>query len=107
MESTKRYHYDIIMTAPIGDKKGVLKVNIINNKIEGSLAVMKNENYFCGSIKSNGSCEVMGNIKTLTGTVEYHGEGYLDMQTVTLVLNAGNNSLVVTGKAIYEGGSKG
>ncbi|MGN1133889.1 MAG: hypothetical protein ACI4RN_05465 [Oscillospiraceae bacterium] len=106
MDSIKRYNYNIIMAAPIGDKKGTLKVEIIDNKLEGSLVIMKNENYFYGSIKSNGSCEVMGDIKTLTGTVEYQGEGYLDMQTVTLVLNAGSNSLIITGKASDEGGSK-
>ena len=106
MEKIKVYRYEIVLSAPIGDKKGFFTVDIIQDKIEGSLIIMSNKNYFCGTIKSNGSCEISGYIKTLTGIVDYHGSGYLDEENLTLVLNTGNRKLIVSGKALSKGGSR-
>lgn len=103
-ENKQVLRYDVTLAAPIGDKKGELTVNIANDVIEGELLVMNSRNYFCGSIGVDGSCEISGNIKTLNADLEYSGSGYLNAETVTLILNTGNRKLLVTGKRSNEGG---
>lgn len=105
MEKIKSRKYNIVLSAPIGDKKGVLNAHIFQDRLEGELIIMKNENYFCGTIQKNGSCEISGHIKTLSGIVDYSGTGYLDSKTVTLVLNTRNRNLIVTGEIQDKGGN--
>ncbi|MGN0607486.1 MAG: hypothetical protein ACI4JM_13290 [Oscillospiraceae bacterium] len=102
MKNIKRFQYKIVLSTSIGDKNGIMTADIVNDKLEGNLIVMKNENYFCGNIKPNGSCEISGCIKTLIGTVSYNGEGYIDEQSATLVLNTGKRKFVVSGKALIK-----
>lgn len=102
MGNIKSCQYEIVLSTPIGDKKGILTVNIVHDRIEGNLIVMKNENYYCGRIKPDGSCEISGRIRTLIGVVDYHGEGYIAEQTVTLVLNTGKRKFVVSGKTLKK-----
>lgn len=102
MENIKSYQYEIILSAPIGDKKGYLTVNIAQGKLDGNLIVMKNKNYFSGIIKPNGNCEISGSIKTLIGSVDYHGEGYVDEQTAMLILNAGKRKLIISRKLLTK-----
>ncbi|MGN0632687.1 MAG: hypothetical protein ACI4JW_02350 [Oscillospiraceae bacterium] len=103
MDNIRNFEYEIVLSAPIGNKKGILSVNIARDKLEGDLIIMKNENHFCGSVKPDGSCVISGGIKTLIGAVDYHGEGYIDEQTVTLVLNTGKRKFVVSGNRLIKG----
>ena len=80
MVNIKKYQYEILLSTLIGNKNGILSVAVMQDKLEGSLIIMKNENHFCGTIKPDGSCEISGSIKTLTGSVDYHGDGYIDQQ---------------------------
>lgn len=105
MSDTKTLRYKVTLFAPIGDKNGELAVRAAGEQVEGELMVMQNKNYFCGSIKSDGSCMVSGNIRTLNDNVEYTASGYITPQAVTLVLYAGRKRLLVTGEAINEGGN--
>ena len=105
MNDTKTLKYKVTLFAPIGDKNGELAVRIVGEQVEGELIVMHNHNYFCGSIRNDGSCEISGNIKTLSENVEYTASGYIRPQAVTLVLYAGGKKLLVTGEAINEGGN--
>lgn len=102
MVNIKKYQYEILLSTLIGNKNGILSVAVMQDKLEGSLIIMKNENHFCGTIKPDGSCEISGSIKTLTGSVDYHGDGYIDQQIVTLVLNTGKRKLFVSGKPLIK-----
>jgi hypothetical protein len=102
MENIRSFQYEIVLSTSIGDKKGIITINTVQDKLEGNLIIMKHKNYFCGTIKPNGSCEISGSIRTLIGTVDYHGEGYIDQQTVTLILNTGKRKFVVSGKALTK-----
>lgn len=100
----EKLRYDIVLSAPIGDKKGTLEAEIDGERLEGRLIIMRNENYFCGTIGENGGCEISGRIKTLTGNVAYIGKGRLGGGSLALVLDTGKRKLVVTGEIGGKGG---
>ena len=101
---TKNLKYNCILSAPIGDKKGIFTAKIIDDKIEGNLHIMKYDNYFCGKIDNTGHCSISGNLKTLPKTLSYEASGYMDENVVTLTLDIGKRKLVLTGKKAVEGG---
>ncbi|MGN0575745.1 MAG: hypothetical protein ACI4J2_06905 [Ruminococcus sp.] len=102
MNSIRNYRYSIVLSTPIGEKKGIMTFDTFHDKIDGSLFIMRNENYFCGIIKSDGKCNISGSIKTLAGNVNYHAEGYIDEYTVTLVLNTGKRKFIISGELLQK-----
>lgn len=104
MDKIKIYKYDIVLTAPIGDRKGTLTAEIINSKLEGNLFIMKHDNYFCGTIDNYGRCSISGSIKTLPKIVSYDGSGFMDGENLTLTLNIGSRKLIMTGTHASERG---
>lgn len=102
MEVNQNYRYDILLSAPIGDKKGVLTINIFQDKLNGDLVLMKHKNHISGTIDQNGKCIISGTIKTLTKIINYNGSGYIDEQVATLILNTSGGNLIISGKAVKE-----
>lgn len=106
MNKPKTYNYNILLSAPIGKKSGTMTAVVIDGKLEGLLRIMKNENYYNGQIDEKGNCEISGNIKTLMGTVEYSGTGYLNHTSIELCLNTGKIKLKISGVSESKGGGK-
>ena len=103
MNERKHLKYNIVMNTTIGDKIGTLFAKIADDTLECVIIVMKNENYFSGTIDSYGKFKIHGHLKTLTNNIDCKGEGYLDDSTITFTLNAEGRNLIVTGTSIVQG----
>lgn len=103
MSKTKKYQYSILLSAPIGDRKGFVIVKIFGNQIEGNLAVMSHDNHFCGKRKNDGTFEIAGCIRTLAGIVDYHGSGFLDENGLSFLLETERQKMILTGKILNIG----
>lgn len=98
MEKAITYQYDIVLNAPIGEKKGVIKAHVFDEKIEGEIMIMRHSNYFSGTISKDGCCEIYGSIKTLLGSISYSGCGTFSHDEINLRLNTENTVMTVCGK---------
>lgn len=103
MSISKKYRYKIVLSAPIGDKEGFLTAEISNNKIEGKLTVMNRSNYFYGKIKDDGICEITGSISTLMRVINYRGNGSIDENNLSFLLETGCQKMILTGKILNIG----
>ena len=103
MNEQKHLKYNIVLNTTIGNKIGKMYAKIIDDTLECVIIVMKNENYFSGTIDSYGKFKIYGHLKTLTNNIDCNGEGYLDDSSITFKLNAEGRNLIVTGTSVVQG----
>ncbi len=104
MNERKQLKYNIVLNTNIGNKIGTLSAKINDDTLECVIAVMKNENYFSGTINSYGKFKIQGHLKTLTNNINCKGEGYLDDSSITFTLNAEGRDLIVSGTSVVKAG---
>ncbi|MGN1404186.1 MAG: hypothetical protein ACI4XB_07685 [Ruminococcus sp.] len=104
MGNQEFYQYNIVLSAPIGDKIGTLSAEVQDGNVQGILSVMEHENPFHGTVDAKGNCEISGTLKTLLRSVAYQGTGFLDSKEITLCLEIKKRTLLLTGTAIHYGG---
>lgn len=100
------YSYKIIMDTQLGSKYGTMLLKIEDNKIEGNMCILANEELIHGEMLGNGMCRLRGRIVTLMRTVEYTAEGYLDDKKIDLILHGERNNFHISGivSQLEEGG---
>ncbi|MGN1482047.1 hypothetical protein [Porcipelethomonas sp.] len=106
MENIKTNKYEIVLSSPIGDKKGMLTTEISGDKINGIINIMKYDNFFSGNVDEEGNCHISGALKTIIRNTEYKATGFLDSDKITLVLETDKRKLILTGTALISGGDK-
>ncbi len=104
MNVRKHLKYNIVLNTNIGNKIGTLSAKITDDTLECVIIVMKNENYFSGTINSYGKFKIHGHLKTLTNNINCKGEGYLDDSSITFTLNAEGRNLIVSGTSVMKAG---
>lgn len=104
MNVRKYLKYNIVLNTNIGNKIGTLSAKITDDTLECVIIVMKNENYFSGTINSYGKFKIHGHLKTLTNNINCKGEGYLDDSSITFTLNAEGRNLIVSGTSVVKAG---
>ena len=104
MNELKHLKYNIVLNTTIGNKIGKMSAKIADDTLECVIIVMKNENYFSGTINSYGKFKIHGHLKTLTNNIDCDGEGYLDDSSITFKINAEGRNLIVTGTSVVKVG---
>ncbi len=104
MDVGKHLNYNIVLNTTIGNKTGTLSAKIADDALECVIEVMKNKNFFSGTIDSYGKFKMSGHLKTLTDNIKCKGEGYLDYSSITFTLNAEGRNLIVTGTSVVKAG---
>lgn len=69
--------YNISLSTNMGIKKGTMSIEVQNEKIEGILEIMQNENYFFGTFTDRRTFTFEGMLKTFSSFVEYVAQGYI------------------------------
>ncbi len=104
MRKQELYLYNITLSAPIGNKVGILSAEVQESRVQGILSIMEHDNPFIGTIDEEGNCEISGTLKTMLKNVAYRGIGFFDSKEVTICLKIKKRVLVLTGTAINSGG---
>ncbi len=94
------YTYDVIMRTQIGNRKGQLRVNKKQEKINGFLKILGHENPVVGTVAQDGVYALKGELITLVRTIPFVAQGYADEKTVCLTLHCPDNTFYITGTAI-------
>jgi len=97
-----QYTYDIVLSTPLGQRRGTMTMSIGGQKIEGVFDIMRNRNPFWGQMGENGDFRIQGRLITLVRTIEYTACGHLDRETVELTLQEKRGRLHVSGTASGE-----
>lgn len=95
----KLYEYEIVLSTPIGDRKGVLSIKIDNDRLEGVLSVLEQNNDVSGRINTEGICFMEGGIKTIVQTIPFQAEGELNDQSIHLVLHTVKDNMMIIGQS--------
>ena len=93
------YAYDIVLQAPLGDRRGVLELVIQDKKVNGTLDALGYKTICSGVIDSEGNCSLQGSIKTFMSEFDYTGIGYVDNTRVDIKLSNSRNSFRLLGTA--------
>lgn len=99
------FKYEIVLIAVIGDRHGTLSADITDNRINGVIHVMDQDNHFSGTVDEKGNCNISGTIKTLLRNAEYTAEGFLDKSRITLSLDINGKKMIIAGTAADNGGN--
>lgn len=94
------YTYHIVMQTPLGEKKGIIHLNINIDRVTGCLNILGKENVFTGEIDIDGKCNLNGSIETIVSTFTYAAEGYIDKETINLTLYGSKDVFNVSGTAL-------
>ena len=93
------YIYDIVLQTPLGEKKGIVSLDINNARVCGCLSILGKENAFTGDIDINGRCNLNGYIETIVSTFQYTAEGYINNEIINLTLYGRQEVFHISGTA--------
>lgn len=94
--------YKIEMKTPIGIRHGTMYVKITGNEIRGYLDLMEHSEPFYGNVNKNGTCNIQGNIITLTKTIAYHAVGEMTKEDISLEVHTKQDTFYIVGKEEYN-----
>lgn len=89
--------YDIVMSTPIGKRKGTLILNITGNIFTGIMHILGSNNNIKGSLNNDGTCLFSGSFATRFHSYNYKGDGLIMTDSILLNLVVFNRTYVVTG----------
>lgn len=90
--------YKIEMKTPIGIRYGTMYVQTTGNEIKGYLDLMEHSEPFYGNVNKNGTCNIQGNIITLTKTIAYHAVGEMTKEEISLEVHTKQDTFYIVGK---------
>ena len=93
--------YKIEMKTPI-IRNGTMFVQITGNEIRGNLDLMEHSQPFYGNVNKNGTCNIQGNIITLTKTIAYHAIGEMTKEKISLKVYTNQDTFYIAGKEEYN-----
>lgn len=98
--------YEIIMQTPLGEKHGIMQIEICQSKVSGYIEILKNKESFQGQIDENGVCLLYGRIVTLVQKINFTAFGIANEKEVNLVLHGEgqNDTFHITGKTFSQEG---
>ncbi len=102
----KTIKYNIRMYTPIGVKTGIMFATMNEDKISGTIELLKHTEPFNGSIAENGECEISGRIISLMRAIEYIASGQITPTSVQLLARGERNTFKITGEVIEAEGEK-
>ena len=94
------YTYSIVMQTPLGEKSGILHLNINNERASGWLNVLGKKNLFTGEIDHDRKVILRGSIETIVSTVEYTAKGYIHDEAINLNLYGRQAVFNISGTAL-------
>lgn len=96
--------YDILMSTPLGQKKGELKAKIENGKLTGFLSLFGNTELIEGTVDEHGNCSLKGKFITLMKSVDFTADGTIDMDIMRLALKGERGYYEIMGQLRKPGG---
>ena len=91
--------YRICLSAPLGDRTGIMVIHEDAGKVDGTLNVMNKENRFSGILSADGQLTLSGVIQTLVSTVRYTAAGTISGRKILLNLKTASGAYYpVTGE---------
>lgn len=91
--------YNVVMQTPLGNRRGVMTVQIAGRDVSGTLALFGHSQPFTGSIAADGQCTISGSFVTLLRTVQFSAVGTLTHGSVSLRMQGERNVFLLTGAA--------
>ncbi|WP_099468732.1 hypothetical protein [Konateibacter massiliensis] len=92
-------NYKVILETPLGNRNGILELNISKTKIDGYLYIFKNREPVTGELSSDGSCRLRGKFVTLMSEFYYEATGRIDCDYVDLILHGRSSVFQMKGIA--------
>ena len=86
--------YDILLSTPLGKKRGELTAKVENGKLVGYLSLLGHTEPIDGSVDENGNCELKGKLITLLNTIPFTADGMIKQDSLRLRVRGG--------RGIYE-----
>lgn len=79
--------YDIEVKVPLGIRKGSMKLEVLDDKINGWMQLFGNVTTFTGCIE-NGQIHITGTLQTRIRTISYRGSGAKKADEIHLQLRS-------------------
>lgn len=98
-----RYVYRIVMDVPIGERRGMMAVNTVGNKIDGCIEILGHSEAFSGVIDGEGNCCIGGRLNTLMNTIPFIAEGIVRADRVHLFIHRKQDVFEIFGDACSDG----
>lgn len=76
--------YDILLSTPLGKKRGELTAKVENGKLVGYLSLLGHTEPIDGSVDENGNCELKGKLITLLNTIPFTADGTIKRDSLRL-----------------------
>ena len=88
--NTKKYRS--CMSAPLGQRKGILSFQEAGGRVDGCLEMMNRKNAFFGRLSKDGQIILYGAFQTLISTVQYTATGSISGRKIRLNLKTTSGS---------------
>lgn len=98
-----RCMYKIIMLVPIGERRGMMEVNTIGNKIEGRMEILGHSEPFVGVIDEEGNCCIKGQFRTLMNEIPFTAQGIVREEQLHLLAYGNQDVFEIFGDICPEG----
>lgn len=99
-KSNVTYMYHIDLATQMGIKHGELFLSVIDNKIDGIMNILGEQQSCSGERNSDGSCILFGKLKTKLSVFDYTAVGYFDKDSILLDLKYKQGIFRLTGRQI-------
>lgn len=89
--------YDVQMKVPLGIRKGVLRISVDGDTIEGNMRILGRTTEFSGRI-CDGRMAVSGVLRTVLRNMEFEGWGVIEDRNIEIKLKNKDSIYEITGK---------
>ncbi|MDO4339307.1 MAG: hypothetical protein Q4C91_14675 [Eubacteriales bacterium] len=101
-----QYVYKIIMYVPIGERKGMMVVNTVGDRIEGRMDILGHSEPFSGIIDEEGNCCIKGQLNTLMKKITFIAQGIILEDRLHLLIHRKKDVFEIFGDACHDDGKE-
>lgn len=100
------YRYVIRLATQMGVKSGELFLSVKEGEIEGAMRILGEKQSFTGERNFDGSCVLVGQLKTRSSVFDYIASGRFDRESILLDLKYKYGTFRLTGRRIINDDAK-
>ena len=96
------YRYAISLATQMGIKQGELLLSVVGNRINGMMDILGERQGCIGERKPDGSCTLLGQLKTKRSVFDYTATGRFDQDSILLDLKYKYGVFRLTGRRMAK-----